>query len=239
MKPPSKKHCVQLYRKRTPILSQDTQYDTHGRPLNSEAIQQSMMQPEDRLREIISKKHAPYGPVGELEIAKSQLNIAKKEWKYHCDHSPTMTDEKKKTPTGHYAENINKASARKQVLEEESRALNAILREQEKEDDARLIKLQKKFKYHGLCKLKDGQIWKCDQRKVEYSDGLPFFKDDKNSVNEYLIEVKKRKKAKAIALAKIQREESQRIKNAEDEKLDQINKEVEKETKRILRRKVA
>ncbi len=67
--------------------------------------------------------------IGLLEIAKGRLNQAKAEWKHYLLSQPLMNPKTK--PIDRFADNINMFSARKQSLEEESRALNKLLHEKE------------------------------------------------------------------------------------------------------------
>ena len=202
MEPLPKNHYVKLFRKSSPYLNQGGQADQFGRPTNSRYF--DGLGPAEQLQEIVSKKHGPYGPVGLLEIAKLKLKKAKDEWQYNLK----VRNKDSKTPAkGNYADAINRALARKQVLEEESRFLNKILRKEEKVEDLILKKQQKKFRYKGLRKRKNNEVWQCDFRLVENRK----FVDDGSDLDEYIFEVKKRKRAKSLALRQIEKKEMEKV----------------------------
>ncbi len=205
MKPLPKEHFVRQFRERSPFLNPKGMFTSAGAPTSSRSF--DFMTARERLEEILDKRKDWQGdPLGLLENAKERFSEAKAEWKGHVKDQPHLNDKAK--PTGHFAERINRWAARKQVLEEESRALNKLLNQEEKVVDQDFAKRQKKTRWLGVCKLNDNLIAACDLRPVEYKDGKPVFVDDGGSVDEYLAECKLQGRAKAATHRELEKKKA-------------------------------
>jgi len=216
------------FRDRSGVLNPNNLYDKQGRPTSSNSF--SFTDGKQYLEELVSLRHDTYGPKGRIEICKEKLRTAKSEWQYH---QKVRDSDLKAKPTGDFALTINRLNARLKVYREEARAINAEIQKEDKADDVKLLKQQRKRAYQGTCGRMDGEIVRCDLREVENGK----FVDNGESLDEYLIEVKKRKRDKCKAAAKAERLEQAEVERNNSQKIAAKKKAVETQLIKIRRRR--
>ena len=218
---------VKHFRDRSGIKNPQNLIDSQGRPTSSNSLY--FADGKEYLEELVSKRLDAYGPRGLIEIAKEKLRTAKSDWQYRMDARNTP-DVK---PKGQAAITINMLNARLKVYREEARKINSEISKEYKADDLKLKKLQKKFRFKGLRKRKNNEVWQCDFRLVENRK----FTDNGESLDEYLIEVKSRKRAKSLALRQIEKEHMEKVEKDRLNKIAIKKKKVDEAISKLKRRR--
>lgn len=147
--------------------------------------------------------------VGELGTAKLELKNAWNAWKYQVSIDP-KNEKSLKEPEEPWLSPIAEAMAKLNILQSEIREIKILLEVAESYEKKISDNRAQKLKDHGFSKLRNHKYFEVDGRAIEYKDNKPFFKDDGQSVLEYLENCKK------IKTERMQKERALRAKTARE-----------------------
>ena len=146
---------------------------------------------------------------GTLHFAREAVKQHLREW----DGYNRAQVKKSKKPVGTFAEKINRARARVELIAAEARELNRLLDVEKSKAASQAAAIHRHL--NGNVKMKNGKPFMCDGRElVVDAEGVVKFQDDGELLENYLDKVVESKRAKAAAKHKSDQERRERVNQA-------------------------
>jgi hypothetical protein len=194
-----------LLRRKSLILAFDPskRQDSRMPPQTTRAVDLSPGGIRRELYELNSEELDQFGdPIGRIPFARKRLKEEIAKWK--AFKASQRNAPKDMEPTGTFAESINKYNAMIEVFSEESRKLNALLKQSEPkpvEPNKRQLRARERS-----GKIRNGKLVEFGGRKVLQNDhNEDYFPDTGQLVQEYLTEFNQKQKEKRNARNKKRR----------------------------------